>query len=101
MEKRLQLQAILEGILESSNVYFQPPASVRMSYPCIVYERDQARSSFADNGPYRYTQRYQVTVMDKDPDSAIPQKIAHLSMCVFNRHFTSDNLHHDVFSLYF
>jgi hypothetical protein len=72
-----------------------------MAYPCIVYSRDQARTSFADNGPYRYTQRYQVTVMDTDPDSDIPEKVAHLPMTVFNRHFTSDNLHHDVFSLYF
>jgi len=45
--------------------------------------------------------RYQVTVIDADPDSIIPEKIEALPMCTFDRQFTADNLYHDVFSLYF
>lgn len=101
MGQRLQLQTLFEAIIGTRNVYFQPPANVQMNYPCIVYKRDNAITRFAGNTPYRYTKRYQVTVIDQDPDSEIPDKIAMLPMCVFNRHFAANNLNHDVFSLYF
>lgn len=101
MVRRLQLQTLLEGILGTSNVYFQPTANVQMKYPAIIYKRDTADTEFAGNNPYRYTKRYQVTVIDRNPDSDIPDKVAALPMCLFNRFFTADNLNHDVFNLYF
>lgn len=101
MEKRLELQDLLEFTLGSPNVYFQPPANVQMKYPAIVYERDQADSKFAGNALYRYTKRYMITVITKDPDSEVPDKVAALPMCLFSRHFAADNLNHDVFNLYF
>lgn len=72
-----------------------------MEYPCILYKRDAADSQFAGNTPYRYTKRYQVTYISQDPDSEIPDKIAALPMCVFDRHYAVRNLNHDVFSLFF
>jgi hypothetical protein len=72
-----------------------------MQYPCIVYERDNAGTEFAGNLPYRITKRYRVTVIDRDPDSGIPAKVAMLPQCLFNRHFTTDGLHHDVYLLYY
>lgn len=101
MDRRLQLQVILTTLQGSDKVYFQPPSNVQMVYPCIVYERDAARDSFADNGPYLHTKRYRVTIIDRDPDSGTPDKVALLPMCVFAQHFVVDNLHHDVYSLYF
>lgn len=101
MDRRLQLQEILEDILGSGQVYFQPPANVQMQYPCIVYKRDNAVTRFAGNNPYRYTKRYMVTLIDRNPDSEIPDKVAALPMSLFNRFFTADNLNHDVFSVYF
>jgi hypothetical protein len=98
---RLDLQEILEEILGGPDVYFQPPTNVMMQYPCIVYKRDQANTLFAGNKPYRYTKRYQVTVIDRDPDSAIPDKIASLPSCTHDRFYTADNLNHDVFNLFF
>lgn len=101
MAPRVELQALLESILGSDNVYFQPPASVTMQYPAVVYERDAARTQFADDKPYRYTQRYKVTVISRDPDEGIHEKIAQLPMCTYERHFTVANLHHDVLNLFF
>jgi hypothetical protein len=98
---RLLLQALLESLLESENVYFQPPESLRMQYPCIVYHRDTAETLFADNGPYRHTKQYQVTVIDRNPDSVIPDRVAELPLCKHSRFFTANNLNHDVFSLYY
>jgi hypothetical protein len=98
---RLQIQSLLEGLLGSTNVYFQPPATVTLQYPCIIYRRDFAETDFADNQPYRYDKRYQVTVIDRDPDSAIPDQIAALPKSSFSRFYTADNLNHDVFNVFF
>lgn len=101
MAPRLELQALLEGVLESTNVYFQPPSNVQLKYPCIVYERDNAKTEFAGNKPYSYTKRYQVTVIDRNPDTSIPDKIAMLPLSNLSRIFTADNLHHYAYTLYF
>lgn len=101
MGQRLQLQTILEQIQGVKKAYFQPPSNTQMQYPCIVYERDYAVTTYADNGPYHNTKRYSVTVIDRNPDSEIPDKVGALTLCRFNRRFTSDGLHHDVYNLYF
>jgi hypothetical protein len=92
---------ILENLLDSNRVHFQPPENIRMRYPAIVYQRDSAITRHADDLPYSSIKRYQVTVIDQDPDSAIPDKIAALPLSSFQRHFTADNLNHDVFVVYF
>lgn len=101
MDRRLLLQAKLEELLGSGNVYFQPPASKEMLYPCILYKRDSADTKFAGNLPYSVTKRYMVTIIDQDPDSEIPGKVGALPMCIFNRWYPADNLNHDVYVLYF
>ena len=101
MAPRLELQALLESLLGSRNVYFQPPTNVGMQYPCIVYRRDFANTIYADDLPYRHMQRYQIMVIDRDPDSPVPRKIANLPLCVYDRFYTADNLNHDVYTIFF
>lgn len=101
MGTRLELQTILEGILGSESVYFQPPASVQMVYPAIVYELDSGLTEFADDYPYTFTKRYSITVIDKNPDSEYPDQLAKLQRCLFDRHFVVNNLNHYVFNIYF
>jgi hypothetical protein len=99
MGQRLELHELLLAM--TSNVYFQPPLNVNLHYPCIVYHRDFADTKFADDEPYNHTKRYQITVIDRDPDSEIPDKVAALPMSLFNRFFTADDLNHDVYNVYF
>ena len=101
LRSRLELQALLEQLLGSRNVYFQPPSTIRMSYPCIVYSRESIDTRFANDLPYDHDIRYQVTVIDRNPDSDIPDKIGQLPMSLFDRHYVADNLNHDVYNLYF
>jgi hypothetical protein len=101
MDRRLKLQALLASIPGVTKAYFQPPPSVSMTYPCIVYQRDSASTSHANNLPYRQMQRYQITIIDRDPDSAIPGAVAMLPTASFSQHFTADQLNHDVYTLYF
>lgn len=99
MAQRQKLHDLLKTFVD--NVYFQPPANIQMVYPCIVYSRYAALNLYADNAPYRHTKRYQVTIIDRDPDSVIPDKVAALPMSEFSQHFVTDNLHHDIYSVYF
>lgn len=101
MGQRNDLHELLCELCGSRNVYFQPPEGFKLLYPCVVYERDRIETDFANNTPYSHRKRYSVTVIDKDPDSLIPDKIACLSMSKHDRHFVSDNLHHDVFTIYY
>jgi hypothetical protein len=82
-------------------VYFQPPTNIQLKYPCIIYKRDLMDKKFADDNTYNYTLRYAITVIDQNPDSLIPDKVATMPMSVFNRFYTVDNLNHDVFNVYF
>lgn len=101
MDNRPNLQTMLEEILGSRNVYYQPPASVRMNYPAIVYKRSRIDNTFAGNSVYKQEHAYDVTVIDYNPDSEIVDRISKLPLCSFVQHFTSDNLNHDVFKLYY
>lgn len=100
-QRREQLQAVLEGCAGNDHVYFQPPENVKMEYPAIVYARALSNTQFADNAPYRRMKRYTVTVIDRDPDSPIPDKVADLPMCTHSRSYPANQLHHDVFDVYF
>ena len=96
---RLELQAILEGILE--NVYFQPPTNIQMQYPCIVYSRDGTSLDHANNELYRHAKRYQVTVIDRDPDTVFADVVERLPYSAFERFFAVDDLNHYVYNLFF
>lgn len=99
--RREELQTLLEGVLGTDQVYFQPPSSFQMKYPCIVYQLNDIDTKFADNLSYSLTKQYMVTIIDRNPDSLIPDALAMLPRCIFDRHFVSDNLNHNVFVIYF
>lgn len=101
MSRRLELHKILVELLGSRNVYFQPPTNLQMSYPCIVYSRTAGIARFGDNDPYTKHYRYQVTYIDKNPDSDMIDKLSSLRMCTYDRGFKSENLNHDIYSLYY
>jgi hypothetical protein len=101
MGTRLEFQAVLAGVQHGTSVYFQPPPNVAMTYPAIIYNRDYQAAEFADNVLYSRTTRYQVTVIDPDPDSTIPDKVAELPLTRFVRHFTTEGLNHDIYDVYF
>lgn len=99
--RRLELQTILESISGVAKVYYQPPESISLVYPCIIYEKYDEKPNFANNKTYKNTNQYSVMVIDKDPDSSIPGMVSELPMCRFLRHYTKDNLNHDVYNVYY
>jgi hypothetical protein len=99
MAPRLELQSLLEGMTE--HVYFQPPANIQIEYPCIIYTRDGTSSDHANNELYRHAKRYQVTVVDRDPDTELADKVESLRFVSFERAFAAGDLNHYVFTLFF
>lgn len=100
MANRLDLQTKFEEILGSRNVYFDPPESVKMQYDAIRYSRNRINNTFANDSVYKQDDSYEVIAIYRHPDSDLPKKISKLPRCSHNRHYVSNNLHHDVFVLY-
>lgn len=100
MGRRLDLHKMLTKALGSDHVYYQPPATVKMVYPCIVYGRSDEYARHADNIKYLKATGYQVTVIDRNPDSDIPDRVGELPLSRRSSHFAADGLHHDVFTIY-
>ena len=100
MSNRTSLQAELEELLGSRNVYFQPPASVRMQYPAIVYSLDSIDMLHANDDMYKSLTAYSLTLIDKNPDTEFLALLLKLQYCRFIRFYTADNLNHWVFTLY-
>lgn len=98
---RLDFQTFLEGIAGSRNVYFQPPPSIRMNYPAIVYHLALIRNTHADNSVYAQATAYQVMVIDKDPDSELSKKVSRIQTAQFDRFYTADNLNHFVYNIFY
>ena len=71
-----------------------------MQYPAIIYEIDDQDAIYANNDPYRRTDGYQVTLIDRNPDVPVRLKIETLR-ARFVRAFVSDGLNHRIYSLYF
>ena len=101
MGSRVELHEKLLKLFETNNVYFQPPESVKMKYPAIVYELDDLRNEFANDGVYLFNKRYLITLIDKNPDSLLVDKMAVFPTAEFVRHHTSENLHHCVFRIFY
>lgn len=98
-QPRSELQAVLEGLDGVEAVYFQPPTS--MVYPCIMYDRAESDVTYADNIKYLFKKRYQVIVIDRNPDSLIPDQVEALPYARFDRFYRVNGLNHTVFQLFY
>ena len=101
MNRRTELHNLLVNILGSRYVYFQPPETVKMTYPCIVYSLETIDARHADDLPYMKNRSYYVIIIDKNPDSELVDKLSELPLCRFERYYTASNLNHWVFRIYF
>lgn len=106
MASRLSLHEDLKALLGSNNVYYQPPESLKIKYPCFIYRLSGATANPADNDIYLYTRQYQLTYITKDPDSELIDEIPkyftkRLKGCRMSAHFTSDNLNHYNYTIHY
>lgn len=90
--------------LGSQNVYFEPPKSAKINYPCTVFKRTTMSSRSADNRIYKKDDAYDVTLISRMPDDEMVHilldnnefnKVRHI------RHYEMDGLHHDQFKIFY
>ena len=101
MADRLDLQSVLEELLESRNVYYQPPESTKMQYDAIKYSKKTITSRYANTRAYSMMDCYELIVIARKPDHPVIKKLLTLPYCSFDRHYVADNLNHDVLTIYF
>ena len=100
MADRLELHSVLQELLGSSNVYYQPPESIKMQYDAIRYSKKSIDSKYANDRKYSMTDCYELIVISRLPDNPIIKKLLSLPYCSYDRHYVADNLHHDVLTIY-
>lgn len=100
MADRLELHSVFQELLGSSNVYYQPPESIKMQYDAIRYSKKTIDSKYANDRKYSMIDCYEVIVISRLPDNPVIKKLLSLPYCSYDRHYVADNLHHDVLTIY-
>lgn len=101
MDRRLELHKILKDASKLERVYFQPHENVRLVYPCLIYSLDGIKSEFGDNRGYIGNRQYQLTLITRDPDTVIIDRLMSLTMCTFSTSYVKDQLYHYIFRIYY
>ena len=101
MGTRVDLQNLFIGLMGNKNVYYDPPESKKLSYPAIVYSKSDIWIDKADDVNYRKKTRYDVVIIDRLPDNPVINTLLELPYCSYDRHYVSDNLHHDSLTIYY
>lgn len=99
---RMTLQEILQNfqmeVDETPHVYFDPPETVKMSYPCFIYHFEGYEQLNGNDERYLESERYSVRYVTKTADALLPKLIRELPRVSFERHYTAENLHHYMFT---
>ena len=96
---RLDLHRHLTNVCD--HVYFQPGTNVQMVYPCIVYNLSGENRFFANDKAYLRARQYDVTIIDKDPDSIVTTKLeSELPTISLVTAMVTEGLNHFVYSIY-
>lgn len=101
MDKRLELHEKLVDVLGSRYVYYQPPSTVKMEYPCIVYRRDGSDIKRGNNSVYNHRKRYHITYISRSSNEDVTDALEHMLYCRFSDKLVIDNLYHSYLSLYY
>ena len=101
MGTRQDLQSRFEEIHGSKYVYFQPPETIKLKYPCIIYSLADIYTRNADDMHYSMQKVYNVSVISRDPDNTIAESILEMPKTRFDRRYVADNLYHDILTLYY
>lgn len=101
MSSRLDLHSLLVDMLGSEHIYYQPPENLKLEYPAIVYSKSRIDKRSANDSAYKLNTRYELIVIDKRPDNPVIEKLLALPYCSYDRNYESDNLNHDVLTIYY
>lgn len=94
------LHSYLEALLPNVTLYFQPPESIKLEYPCLIYRLDNVFSKNADNVPYIVKNRYSLTLITKKVEEDMYYKLLSLESAKYERLFIADGLYHLIVTIH-
>lgn len=99
---REELQSMLEEFLGSANVYWQPPESIKLKYPAIVYDLYRVNQRFGSDRQHIDYPGWSITIIDLNQDVDWVQKMLEaFRYCSLERVYIADNLAHYAFIVYY
>lgn len=99
MEKYQAMVNKIEALCK--NVYYQPPESVKLKYPCVIIKKNPGDTKPADNIKYIYSPSYTLTVIARDPNRTLAEQIFMAFLISrYDQNFVRDNLYHDVITVF-
>ena len=101
MGRRVELDRIIRNTLGTGNVYYQPPESTKLQYPCIVYSLQGVSDRYANDERYSRSRRYSLIYITKNPDDLKLDDIDDLKYCSLDRCYVADNLYHYAYTIYY
>lgn len=90
----------IKDIPKERHLFYRKPAK-GLHYPCIMYDLSNDRPIYADNKKYIGSKRYEIIVVDEDPDSLLNEKVSELPYSSLSRTYETQGLNHFVYDLYF
>lgn len=99
-DRRTEFDKWLRKILGSNNVYFQPPESKKLEFPCIVYNISSHDVDYADDKIYQLRHKYVVRYVayPKDFDGPMKENLARELNVPIQQIYAQDGLYHCVFT---
>ena len=94
LELREKLSQFMLDCGETPKLYFQPPESVKLEYPCMIYHLRTMSSRKANNRPYHKTIGFDITYITRSHSSKVPDRMLDEPLFSFDRYYTAENLHH-------
>ncbi len=98
-ERRIELDNKFRSIPGLEHVYFQPPESVSLKYPCLIYTISANSYRYAQNNKYYTGTRYTVKLISKNPDEPLREYLEQFRYCELASFYTVNNLNHFIYNL--
>lgn len=100
-EKRIKFHNKLKEVLGNNNVYYNPPSTTKLQYPCIIYNLSDIRTNKANNNVYLLDHVYQVTLIGtKVTDDTKDKILTEIPYSNFNRSYINNGLYHYVYTIF-
>lgn len=94
---RLKFHNQLCCAFNTKNVYFQPPETLKIRYPAIIYSINNTSIKKADNRNYNYRIIFKVVLVSRDPESDMIDTMIDNFICNYESSYVADGLNHTVF----
>ena len=101
MLKRVDIQEKFKFLLGSNNVYYQPPANLKMKYPAIVYSLDGLDVKRFDNTKLINKNCFSVThIYRNESENLVETMLKNFEYISFDNRSIVDGIYNDHYTIY-